>query len=234
VRTELASRDHVIIKGTKHGLAVLLDEKVAYQKVLAEFIDRIRQAETFFRGARVTVDVGHRDLGPEQIDELAETLARYDITLQGVVATTDGETVLSDLAQQSSDEARFSSPTSLERPLLDSRLGDALLIRRVVKAGETIRYHGHICVVGDVEPRALLEAGGDVIVWGKLQGAVRAGATDNPEAVVCALLLAPSHLAIADLVGHVPPPMNMGEMPPEVALVRDGRIVVEPWGRAAV
>lgn len=229
----MARQNYVIIKGTKHGLAILLDDRCPYPKVLAELMDRIRRADRFFRGARVTVDLGRRDVDSDQIDKLASMLARYEITLQGVVAATTGRAVLKELASESLD-VYVGLPSALERPLLDAEIGDALLIRRTLESGQSVEYQGHICVVGDVKAGAELVAGGDVVVWGSLRGRVHAGAEDNDGAVVCAIVLVPEQLRIARTMGGVIDERPQRSRPPEVALVRDGLLVVEPWGKASL
>lgn len=75
---------------------------------------------------------------------------------------------------------------------------DGVLTRRRVRSGQVLRHPGHIVVVGDVNPGAQLIAGGDIIVWGKLQGSAHAGALGDSGAIVGALVMQPSALRIAD------------------------------------
>ena len=90
---------------------------------------------------------------------------------------------------------------------------------------------GHVVIIGDVNPGGEVVAGGDVVVWGRLRGLVHAGATGNPEAWVCALQLAPMQLRIADLFSRAPDAASERKRHalPEVARIRDGKIVVEAW-----
>jgi septum site-determining protein MinC len=56
---------------------------------------------------------------------------------------------------------------------------------------------------------------------------VHAGAEGNEEAVVCALDLAPTQLRIA---GHIAiTPQRRGKAQPEMARLREGKVVAEPW-----
>ena len=81
-------------------------------------------------------------------------------------------------------------------------------------------------VYGDINPGAEVVATGDVVVWGRLRGNVHAGSKGDESSVVCALDMAPMQLRIANLV--VTSPADNGDRPqPEVALVRDGNILVE-------
>ena len=70
-------------------------------------------------------------------------------------------------------------------------------------------------------------------MWGVLRGVVHAGYPDNEQALVCSLQLTPVQLRIAHLLSR--PPEGFGaQSRPEVAMIRQGRIVVEAWtnGRA--
>jgi septum site-determining protein MinC len=103
----------------------------------------------------------------------------------------------------------------------------AAFIQRTLRSGQSIRHPGHVIVLGDVNPGAEIIAGGHVIVWGRLRGVVHAGAGGDAAATVAALDLAPTQLRIA---GHIAvSPKRRGAVKPEVALIRDGQLVAEPW-----
>ena len=105
-----------------------------------------------------------------------------------------------------------------------------LVLRRRVRAGQTVRHSGSVVVIGDVNAGAEIVAGGDVVVWGRLSGTVHAGCLGNTSAVVCALELSPLQLRIAELITR---PEEGGpdreDSYPEVAYVRDHTIIVERW-----
>jgi len=106
---------------------------------------------------------------------------------------------------------------------------DCILTRRTLRSGQAVRHVGHVVIIGDVNPGTEVIAGGSVVVWGRLRGLVHAGALGDDNAIVCALLLAPTQLRIGNHIAR--PPEGEGRRPksPEMALVRDGRIVVEAW-----
>ncbi len=103
----------------------------------------------------------------------------------------------------------------------------ALFVRRTLRSGMRILHDGDVCILGDVNAGAEIVAGGDVVVWGSLRGMIHAGAGGDQAAVVCALLLAPTQLRIADLVSRGSEPS--GPAAPEMARILEGRILVEPW-----
>jgi septum site-determining protein MinC len=100
---------------------------------------------------------------------------------------------------------------------------DGALIKRRVRSGQIVRHPGHVVVVGDVNPGARIEAGGDIIIWGKLQGTAHAGAFGNAKAVICALEMAPNLVKIADLIIR----NHRGKA--EMAAIKEQEIVFTRW-----
>jgi len=95
-----------------------------------------------------------------------------------------------------------------------------------LRGGQTLHHSGNIVVVGDVNPGAELVATGDVLVFGRLAGIAHAGAKGDENARIYALELAATQLRIATFIaadeGMKRPPSTV----PEVALARNGQIVV--------
>jgi septum site-determining protein MinC len=219
----------VSFKGTREGLVITLGEGT-WREVLNELMTQLSRpgAQSFFQGARVFLETGARALEVTQIEELIALLAQYRMTLVAV-------------SEPSSQEAFSRMRAALPQPPEPMPVEEsapphasvssetyALLVHRTVRSGQTYQYAGTIVVIGDVNPGAQVIAEGDVIVWGKLRGVVHAGAAGNERAIVGALVLAPTQLRIAHLIARAPEEKRTTYFP-EVARVRDGRIIVEPW-----
>jgi septum site-determining protein MinC len=108
-----------------------------------------------------------------------------------------------------------------------------LFLRCNLKPGQSVRYGGDVCILGDVEVGAEVVAEGDVVVWGNLRGLVHAGIGGDDEAVICALHLDPTQLGIAGILTRFPANNDTGYLeaphPPELARLESGKIVVEAW-----
>jgi septum site-determining protein MinC len=113
---------------------------------------------------------------------------------------------------------------------------DGLLARRRVRSGQVLRHPGHIVVIGDVNPGAQLIAGGDIIVWGKLQGSAHAGALGDTRAIICALDMSPSLVKIADAALALRPgeqkKRNTAGKAEQAQLI-DQQIMFTPWDKNA-
>lgn len=98
-----------------------------------------------------------------------------------------------------------------------------------LRSGQSLSAFGSIVVIGDVNAGGELIATGDIVVWGTLRGLAHAGAEGDDASAVYALRLEATQLRIARLIAsaqeHEP---RRPSALPEVARVRDGRIVIEP------
>jgi septum site-determining protein MinC len=107
---------------------------------------------------------------------------------------------------------------------------EAVLVEHTLRSGHSIRYQGHVIIIGDVNPGSEIIAAGHVIVWGKLRGTVHAGAAGDQDAMVCALDLAPTQLRIANQISISP--KKRAKAWPERAYIKDDQIIAEPWGES--
>jgi septum site-determining protein MinC len=215
----------VQIKGLKDGLLVTLGD-AAWTVLQEAFLNRVEQQESFFRGARLALDVGNQVLKSAELSALRDTLSERGITLWAVLSnspTTETTTQILGLATRIHKAARPAEIQAAKGIDHDS----ALWVNRTLRSGVRIEYAGNVVVVGDVNPGAEVIAGGSVIVWGRLRGVVHAGAQGDREATVCALDLSPTQLRIAGEIAVAPTRRDSPR--PEVVHLKNGRLQAEPW-----
>jgi len=217
---------YIAIKGTRNGLLLTLEPETPFDELLHALAERLAESPAFFRGASLSVDTSQRALRFGERLQLENLLAHYQMS----VASESQKKIQRDLRTVSLPEARQEVNTQeVEVPQHDPRESEnTLFIRRTVRSGQAIHHSSNVVILGDVNPGAEIVAGGDIIVWGVLRGMVHAGYPDNESACVCALHLTPVQLRIAHLLSR--PPEGTDVQPrPEVATIRNGRIVVETW-----
>ena len=112
--------------------------------------------------------------------------------------------------------------------LLDSKKRDDTLYNGTVRSGDRISSNGNLCIVGDVNPGAIISAKKNIYVWGKLLGIAVAGKDGNNNASIASLYLNPLQLRIADVIAIGPndKPKNYY---PEVAVVEKKTINIKPF-----
>jgi septum site-determining protein MinC len=234
------SQARISIKGTSDGVVVNIGAG-DWNSLVAELTARLEQAASFFKGGRVALHVGPRQLSQDQVEHIGALLQQHRMSLWAVIGDSE-ETrqVVTALGLETElavpRPLARPEPTALPRPADEEGgeelpvEGGAVLVRRTLRSGQTVRYTGHVVVVGDVNPGAEIIAGGDVVVWGRLRGTVHAGAGGDDDAVVCALMLAPTQLRIGGHIARSPGGEPGRRVLPEVASVQGDQIVAKPWG----
>lgn len=244
------SSDRVIIKGVREGLLLILDDQAEFADILTDLSERINSRPGFFKGAAIAINAGRRVMDRPEFDVLYKMLTRNGMRVHSFVSLsaqsrmvaetfgvtsrppsfaagdTGGSLGYSGHGQARGVHVPVSSPAD---SVVES--GTGLFLRCSLRPGQSVRYGGDVCVLGNVEMGAEVIADGDVVVWGALWGTVHAGAVGDDEAVVCALLMAPVQLAIAGIISRFPgvDASAPGPRSPELARLERGHIVVEAW-----
>jgi septum site-determining protein MinC len=207
------------IKGGPSGLKVVTRSESAaeVEAALRDQLDAKRGR--FFEGERVVLELNGGGVSGEVVSAVCGVLAEHGITL--VTVTSAGSA-----PQRRSARERSAVSAALEPPPAAAG-AEALVVERTLRSGQEIAHPGMVVVMGDVNPGARVQAGGHVVVWGRLRGVVEAG-LNGGDAVVCALELAPTQLRIGSVVARAPDDVR-AEAGPEVARQAGGAILVEPW-----
>jgi septum site-determining protein MinC len=210
----------VILKSNGEGFTITLSQG-PWKDVLAELAMELERprAVDIFRGARVRIEAGERALTPLEVEQLVWLLDLHDMKFEWGETPTQAplpglEAIASPFERQAESQALWE---------------EAALHARTLRSGQSLRYPGHVVIVGDVNPGAEVIAAGDVLVWGRVRGVVHAGASGDNTAVVGALSLAPMQLRIGKHIARAPDERDRRAHGPEIARVRDGRIVIESW-----
>jgi len=215
----------VQIKGLRDGLLVSLAD-ASWEEQQSALLDRMDQQPSFFQGARMVLDVGTQELHVNELVELRDQLSDRNVVLWAVLstsATTEQTAQLLGLATRISkprpEETRFASKDPADET--------ALFINKTLRSGTRVEFPGHVVVLGDVNPGAEIIAEGNVIVWGRLRGAVHAGSKGDDNVRVCALDFAPIKLSVAEEAVNIQRLKKTSN--PVVAFIRNERVVIEPW-----
>lgn len=234
-RIPLKERQEVEIRGTRWGLVITLDATVPADRLAGALRDKLTAARGFFNGA--TCDLLWQPAGAAaSLDTaaLAAVLAEHGLRLRREVgalpeagASTGGQQALARPSTASAPEPALRTATRRRGPeVLTLPAGEALLYPGILRGGQSLRHPGSVVIVGHVNPGALVEAGGHVLVLGRLAGTVRAGWPDNRRAVIVTWHLAGRQLAVAGhhLAEEAEPPCG----PCLVRLYR-GKLRLERW-----
>jgi len=111
--------------------------------------------------------------------------------------------------------------------LFKSKNKDDILYEGTVRSGDRISSNGNLCIIGDVNPGAIVSAKKNIYVWGKLLGIAFAGKSGNKNASIASLYLNPLQLRIADVVA-IGPKDKPKNCYPEIAVIEKKTIIIKP------
>jgi len=103
-----------------------------------------------------------------------------------------------------------------------------ILHEGTVRSGDRISSNGNLCIIGDVNPGAIVSAKKNIFVWGKLLGIAYAGKGGNINASISSLYLNPLQLRIADVVAIGPKDKPKNSYP-EIAVIDNQIILIKPY-----
>ena len=234
--------DAVVVKGSRRGLSVIIDEDVRFEKVLEAIQRQLWPARRFFSGAPARLQTGNRLATWQQWSQLLAALRACGITVQEEAAEGGeaGDGTASDgvwsgpravvgSARLAVDPSGAADGLRLPRQFARQAGARTLLVRRTLRSGQRVAFDGNVVVLGDVNPGAEVIASGDIVVMGALRGVAHAGARGDEGAVVVALDLRPLQLRIAHRVARAPDGAPDGSRGPELACIRGDTVEVQPY-----
>ena len=112
--------------------------------------------------------------------------------------------------------------------LINSKNKEDIFHEGTVRSGDRISSNGNLCIIGDVNPGAIVSAKKNIYVWGKLLGIAFAGKYGDNKASITSLYLNPLQLRIADIVA-IGPKEKPKNYYPEIALLEKQTINIKPY-----
>ncbi len=231
------------VVSTRSGLRVRLPRRGAFSIVLAG-LEEVLAAGPDLHGQAVTIDAAGRRLGPAQLRSLEViVLERGGAALLQVVqgrsaapakssepdAGAEGRRAVRRAWHEPAAAASAPAGAPADAANLSAEAIPTLLLRRTLRSGQRVRYHGNVVVLGDVNPGAEIVAAGDIVVMGTLRGVAHAGATGSTESIVAAFRLQPTQIRVGAVIGRAPDGQAARPDVPELARLRDGVLVIERY-----
>ncbi|MEA4883090.1 MAG: septum site-determining protein MinC [Clostridia bacterium] len=210
----------VIFKGTRKGLRLVLDADDNIENLKEMLRRRLEESKEFYSGASVTLETRGTVVPPEWVEEVRTILDEYGLSM--------GSHDVSAPRQRTSERLPSPEVSGLEAGQAPGH-ADSILLRRSLRSGQSISFEGNIVIMGDLNPGSEVSATGDIVVFGALRGVAHAGTAGSQDARVVALKLMPTQLRIADRITRAPDNEVQAPLGPEIAFLRDGSIVIEPW-----
>jgi septum site-determining protein MinC len=190
-------------------------------------------SRAFFQGALLHLDASGRQTTAQEIEQLTAILAHYGVTLASVIDNSSlMQTYLGireTIPPPRPEQAQLQSLATWRTRSVTPQGLSAVFVRQPLRSGEVFRHTETLVILGNVPNAAEVVTNGDILVFGRLRGVAHAGASGNENAIVGALLLTPTQLRISHHVLGRANSLASGGNIGEIARVKDGQIMIEPW-----
>lgn len=210
------NNDGILIKGNRDGIntTINMNRFACFEDMLDLLIRKLSKGKHFYKDTTLILRFNFKLINKRNVQTLKDTLLR-EIELKDIVL----ENIEKELGKENEKDDRIFSGVYE---------GRTKFIRKAVRGGQCINYQGNIVIIGDINSGAEVYAAGNVIVLGRIKGKVHAGTNGNKKSVIAAFLLQPEILKIANVIAMSPDDATKPQYP-ELARIKDGTIIVEPY-----
>lgn len=216
----------VILKSNKYGINLILDNEVSFERLLLDIKSKFKEADNFFKGAKMALSFEGRALTQEEELKIVETISKNSSVSIVCIVDNDPER-----------EQYIKKVIAAQEESAAANAGQ--FYKGTLRSGQLLESESSIVIVGDVNPGAKIVSLGNIVVLGSLKGNAYAGAGGNDTAFVAALDMDPMQIKIGDVIarsadgalwtakGKKKKKVEV-VVEPQVALVKDGNIYIEP------
>lgn len=182
-------KSKVVIKSSKSGMTVILDEQCPFEELLQELAGKFRESARFWGNVQMVLLLEGRVLTPEE-----------ELQIVNTITDNSGIEILCLLDHDANRIERCEK--ALNQKLMELSSDTGQFCQGDLHRGESLESESSVVIIGDVRHGARVTAKGNIIVLGELRGSVHAGVSGNRNAVVVALEMAPLQIKIADITQH--------------------------------
>lgn len=175
----------ILIKGTRDGLTIYINDVCLFDDALSELRHILTSTQTQKNEPNVSVMVslGNRYLHKEQQEDLRKIIEEEN-----------------NFYLQSCESNLIQRDEALEWLAQD----EINVINQIIRSGQVLEVHGHLLLIGDVNPGGKIVSTGNIYVLGKLNGIAHAGSEGDTQAVIISSYMNPSQLRIANYISRAP------------------------------
>ena len=208
-------RNAVVIKSSKAGMTVILDDSLPFDELLAAIGTKFRESARFWGSVQMTLTLEGRALTPEEEFLIVDTITRNSQVEILCLLDTDAERI-----------ERCEKALNDKLMELNSQTGQ--FYRGSLRKGDSLESEASILVIGDVDHGARIIAKGNIIVLGELKGTAAAGMAGNRDAVVVALEMAPTQIRISGATSRFNEKNKRLGRGPMIASVEMDEVLIRP------
>lgn len=175
----------IMIKGTRDGLTLFIDDTCSYDEALRELNEKLElnKPQHDEPSVPVKIKLGDRYLRQEKREELKQMIEQNH---RFQVESLESNVVLREDALKWKEEMQMKT------------------YNRLVRSGQVLKVTGDLLLIGDVNPGGMVVSTGNIFILGSLYGIAHAGVNGDRKAVIAASYMKPTQLRIADYISRAP------------------------------
>lgn len=200
---------NVMIKGTKEGLTLHLDDSCSFDMLIEELETKLSaniQTPENKPSISVRVHTGYRYLNDKQEAQLKEIILKKKTF---VIDEIKSNVITVDEAKRQKEESEITSMAA------------------IIRSGQIIEVPGDLLLIGDVNPGGEVSAGGSIYILGSLKGIAHAGNQGKTDSVIAASVMKPSQIKIGGIMNRAPENDMEERHEMECAYVENGQIIID-------
>ncbi len=218
----------VVIKSKSYGIHLVLNPEFQFSELMEAVISKFQEAGAFFKDAAIGISFEGYSLSPSQEYELITIIE--DHTNVHIVCIMEQEQI---------KEACVLAQT--EAFLRERVMEHATYHYGSLQPGEEVHSDIGLIVIGDVPKGARVISGGNIVIFGTLEGFAQAGSYGDPAAYIAALSIDTGQLQIGSILfipqeksgkskgGFLRRKKSEDKLIPQIARVQDGHVIMEPY-----
>jgi septum site-determining protein MinC len=217
----------VVIKSNKYGIHLVLDKDMAFDRLLSAVVDKIKEAEKFFKNAKLAISFEGRELTLEQENAIVDEINAN--TSIDIICIVDDNPEHEEYIRQQIEHCQTVAQQSYG-------ISNVQFYHGTLRSGQSVESEAGLVIVGDVNPGATVSAYGSIVVLGAVKGNAYAGIGGDDRSFIFAMDMNPIQIGIGKMIAKSPDKTSVKRRRkrlkepvsgPQVAYARDGRICIE-------
>ncbi len=193
--------NNVVIKGNKYGIVLILNDKIPFEELKEEIIQKFKASANFFGSAQMALSIEGRRLSASEEHEVLDIISTH--TSLSIICIMDNDKDREETFRQLVEAGTAPAPAAVTAAAAtDITQQSGQFYKGTLRSGQELESQTSIVILGNVNTGAKVISAGNIIVLGTLKGTAYAGVTGNPNAFIVALEMDPIQLRINDVIAR--------------------------------
>lgn len=216
----------MLVKGIKEGVLIKLDPGNCRQQ-RDILMNHVREQEKFYFGSKIGIDVGETEWEVSDINALIKDLNQHQVELVAFLCESSRTKELSKSLSIANHMPLADLNKNEKYQVEESLTKSAAFLNYLPRNMKNLKYEGDVTIIGDIPKGITVEATGNILVWGKIDGTVKAGCGGDKNMAIYGLVLSSKDIFISGIkLEKIPEFSRRGKI---IFLDKEGNIKIRTW-----